>query len=326
MTMSAGLSFRSVSRRPGAERPVLRNLARISAITVASLGLLALAWAGSSAPAFAAVPTVGNLGACTAETGVAVYVDFSAWPKGKEKGAQDIASASTPGATKTEGGTTTGLDALQAAGFTTDGTVQYGEAFVCRIGVRSLGAASQEPDPEQEPCNNTPHEYWAYWHADAGTNTWKLSGVGAQSYDPYAGSIDAWTFEKTSRTNPPTLSPKEVRTEKHATAVKPALTTTPTSLGNATVGKAYQAALSTSGMEGPYDYALDTNGPALPGGLKLSSSGIVSGTPTAAGAVNFVVDVTAAPITTPNPSGLSPPDGYTGPDLGTIAVHITVQS
>ena len=296
------------------------------AMAVATLVGLAVACMEEPVPAFASAPTVGNLGACTQKTGVIVYVDFSAWPSGREKGAQDIACAPAQGATQTQGGTTSGLGAMQAAGFTVDGTVQFGDSFVCRIGVRSKGASSQEPSPAQESCNNTPHEYWSYWHADDGAGSWSLSGVGADDYHPYAGSVDAWVFEKSGATSPPSLTPGEVRAHKRTTVVKPALTTTPTSLKKATVGRPYDDAFGTSGMTGPYTYALDAHGSRLPAGLKLSSSGIVSGTPTTTGAVTFVVDVTAAPITSPNPPDLSPPDGYTGQDLGTVAVKITVES
>ena len=144
-----------------------RKLARVSAIGGASLGLVCAALVLGPPSASASVPTVGNLGACTPKTGVIVYVDFRAWPNGPEKGAQDIACAPTPGATQSEGGTTSGLEAMTAAGFSTDGTVQYGEQFVCRVGVTSLGVSSQEPDPAQESCNATPSDYWALWNAQA---------------------------------------------------------------------------------------------------------------------------------------------------------------
>jgi hypothetical protein len=213
---------------------------------------------------------------------------------------------------------------MTAAGFSTDGTSQYGEAFTCRIGVESLGIASQEPDPTQESCTSTPDEYWAYWHAEAGSDTWSLSGLGADNYYVYAGSIDAWNFEANGGTARPTLTPDEVRAEEGTDTVKPALTISPTRLKKAHVGQAYSATLSTAGGKGPYSYAVNSQGPALPAGLSLSSSGVVSGTPTAKGTVNVVVDVTAAPITKSNPH-LSPPEGYTGPDLGTVAVHIVVK-
>jgi Putative Ig domain len=302
-----------------------RKLVRVSAIGLASLALLGTSQVAETVTASAAVPTVGNLGACTPKTGVIVYVDFSAWPKGPEKGAQDIACAPTPGATKTQGGTTSGLAAMTAAGVSTDGTVQYGEQFICRIGVTALGIASQEPDPAQESCDATPSDYWAMWSADAGSNSWQFSGCGAASCHPDAGSIEAWIFESNGGNKKPGLTPREVRAEETTSPVRPSLTIGPTTLKPASVGEAYRATLSTSGGSAPYTYALNSQGPVLPAGLSLSSSGVVSGSATAKGTVNFVVDVTAKPITNANPH-LNPPDGYTGPNLGTIAVHLVVKS
>ncbi|MFZ0664368.1 MAG: Ig domain-containing protein [Acidimicrobiales bacterium] len=308
--------------------PSNRKLVRISAIAIASLGLLGVASVAlsASASASAGTPTVskvGELGACTANTGVIVYVDFGSWPSGPEKGAQDIGCAPTPGATQTQSGTTSGVMALNAAGYTLDGTKHYGDAFVCRLGVKSLGIASQEPTPTQESCLSTPDDYWSYWHADAGSDTWSFSGGATTTY-PYAGSIDAWTFEPTGGTTRPTLTPDQVQAEEGTSLIPPALTITPTRLMKATVDQGYSASLSASGGKGPYGYAVNTQGPDLPAGLTLSSSGVLSGTPTETGNVNFVVDVTAAPITKSNPH-MSPPEGYTGPNLGTIAVHISVK-
>ncbi len=68
------------------------------------------------------------------------------------------------------------------------------------------------------------------------------------------------------------------------------LAVTTTSLPNATVGAAYSAALGVSGGTPPYSWTI-TSG-ALPAGLALSSSGAISGTPSAAGPVSFGVQVT----------------------------------
>jgi hypothetical protein len=62
----------------------------------------------------------------------------------------------------------------------------------------------------------------------------------------------------------------------------------PASLPDATTGVAYSQQLFTTGGTGPYTYAFTG---ALPTGLTLSTSGLVSGTPTAAGTYAF--DVTA---------------------------------
>ena len=81
----------------------------------------------------------------------------------------------------------------------------------------------------------------------------------------------------------------------------PALTFTG-SLPNATLGVAYTQTLTASGGLAPYTYTL-TSG-ALPAGLTLSSTGVISGTPTAVGASSFTVTATdseTTPQTAPLP-------------------------
>ncbi|PPU58862.1 hemagglutinin [Xanthomonas codiaei] len=68
------------------------------------------------------------------------------------------------------------------------------------------------------------------------------------------------------------------------------VTVAPASLPAATAGTAYSQNLSASGGTAPYTYAITAG--ALPAGLTLSSSGVLSGTPTASGAFNFTVTAT----------------------------------
>jgi len=70
----------------------------------------------------------------------------------------------------------------------------------------------------------------------------------------------------------------------------PTLVVTPANLSGGIVGTAYGQTLSTSGGTGPYAYAVTAG--ALPTGLSLSSSGALSGTPTAAGSSSFTVTTT----------------------------------
>jgi hypothetical protein len=62
------------------------------------------------------------------------------------------------------------------------------------------------------------------------------------------------------------------------------------SVPNATVGVAYTQTLTAAGGLPPYTYAVTAG--ALPGGLSLSSAGVISGTPTTAGASSFTVTAT----------------------------------
>lgn len=75
-------------------------------------------------------------------------------------------------------------------------------------------------------------------------------------------------------------------------AACPAITLSPSALANGIDATAYSAAISASGGAAPYAYAV-TSG-SLPGGLALSSSGALSGTPTASGSSSFTVTATDA--------------------------------
>lgn len=68
------------------------------------------------------------------------------------------------------------------------------------------------------------------------------------------------------------------------------LTVTPATLPNASKDSAYSETLTASGGAAPYTFTL-TSG-TLPGGLTLSSSGLISGTPTDLGSSTFTVTVT----------------------------------
>ncbi len=72
----------------------------------------------------------------------------------------------------------------------------------------------------------------------------------------------------------------------------PAISLSPSTLPNGVDATAYSATISASGGAAPYTYAV-TSG-ALPAGLALSSSGLLSGTPTASGSSSFTVTATDA--------------------------------
>jgi predicted outer membrane repeat protein len=66
--------------------------------------------------------------------------------------------------------------------------------------------------------------------------------------------------------------------------------TTPSPLPGAVAGVAYSQQFTASGGTAPYTYAV--TGGSLPAGLTLSTSGLMSGTPTTAGTANFTVTAT----------------------------------
>lgn len=67
------------------------------------------------------------------------------------------------------------------------------------------------------------------------------------------------------------------------------LVITTLSLPSATVGSSYSGTLNASGGIAPYTWTVISG--ALPPGLSLSTSGVISGTPTTAGTYNFTVQV-----------------------------------
>ena len=169
-----------LTRRPrAAKRRLLPLLAAL--VLLATLSTLATG----------CVMTVGStpIASCTSTTGVIVAVDFSHWTAGfVERGCDPT--------------TTTGLDALHAAGFTTAGDQHDGPAYVCRI--------NGDPTVAQDACIDTPppSAYWSYWHANAGKSTWTRSSLGAASYQPKPGSVDAWAFGAGTA---PSFTPASVR-------------------------------------------------------------------------------------------------------------------
>jgi hypothetical protein len=272
-------------------------------LVVASLGFGAIGL--ESAPA-AADP----LSSCTATAGVIVAVDYAKFPTGPEAGSTYIGCAPTP----TTGTATTGFTAFALAGFTTAGDQHDGPAFICRIGVSEI-PNSQEPTSAQDACINTPPTtaLWNYWHANTGATTWTFSASGAMSYQPQPGSIDAWAYgpENTQ----PTLTPQQVRAE--SVTVPTTLTVKTSTLPGAAVGVKYTQSISVAGGVAPYAFIKDP-GSSLPPGLSLSSSGTLSGTPSAAGTTTFTVDVSdsAGNSTTGN---LSLTVGGTAPSITSAA-------
>jgi hypothetical protein len=131
----------------------------------------------------------GTAGHCPGTTGVTVAVDLTAFGKG-------VVVRCAPGTP------TTGIAALKQAGFTVTGTATSGLGFVCRI--------QGSPTLAQDPCVNTPPPtaYWAYYHALARATTWTYATIGAISYKPPQGSIDAWAFGASAR---PKKTPAQVR-------------------------------------------------------------------------------------------------------------------
>nr|WP_232313960.1 putative Ig domain-containing protein [Ralstonia sp. A12] len=122
------------------------------------------------------------------------------------------------------------------------------------------------------------------------TGTGTLSGTPTTS-----GTVN---FTVTARDNSTGTGPYTVASTYTLTTAAPTITVSPASLANGTVGVAYSQTASAGGGTAPYTYAVTTG--ALPAGLSLNSStGAITGTPTAGGVFNVIVTATDA-------------NGYTG--------------
>ena len=139
--------------------------------------------------------------------------------------------------------------------------------------------------------------------AATGTGIMILNSITRQVYGNIATtSIDgtqAHVHEAAAGVNgsiiiPLTMTPPPSTFQSQRTS----LVVSTTSLSNGTVGSAYSQSLTATGGTAPYTWMAASG--VLPAGLNLSTAGVISGTPTAAGSANFTVSVTdsASPAAT----------------------------
>jgi hypothetical protein len=137
-----------------------------------------------------------------------------------------------------------------------------------------------------------------------------MSSAGVISGTPTASGSFSVTVQVTD-------AAKATASQAFTITVVAALTITTATLPNGTVGTAYSQTLAAAGGSGTLAWSISTG--ALPGGITLNSStGSLSGTPTAPGTFNFTVGVTgggqsaskAFTITVGVPAG--PPATITG--------------
>jgi len=115
-----------------------------------------------------------------------------------------------------------------------------------------------------------------------------LSSAGVISGAPTASGTSTFAVQvKDSGSPAQTQSASESITVNAAAPSK--LTITSTSLAGAKSGSSYSATLSASGGTPGYSWSIASG--KLPAGLTLSSSGAISGTPTASGTATFTVQV-----------------------------------
>ncbi|WP_158240596.1 Ig-like domain-containing protein [Telmatospirillum siberiense] len=123
--------------------------------------------------------------------------------------------------------------------------------------------------------------------ATPGHGTAAASGT-TITYTPTTGYYGADSFTYTA-TGPGGTSLAAAVT---ITVGAPSIAVSPTTLAAGTVATAYGQTLTASGGKSPYSFSTTVASGALPPGLSLSATGLVSGTPTTAGSYSFTVSGT----------------------------------
>jgi Putative Ig domain len=129
----------------------------------------------------------------------------------------------------------------------------------------------------------TPSYTWSV----TGAPTWlTLSSAGVISGTPTTAGTANFTVQVRDNAS-------RTATKSFALTVDPpALSITTTSLPSGSVGGAYSQTLTATGGTTPYTWSRASG--ALPDGLALSTSGVINGTPTAAGVFAFTIRVTGS--------------------------------
>jgi uncharacterized protein YhjY with autotransporter beta-barrel domain len=135
------------------------------------------------------------------------------------------------------------------------------------------------------------------------------ASTGAITGTPTAGGSFSFTITTTDSSTG-TGAPFTASQAYSVTVGAPTVTVNPSTLTGATAGQSYSQAFTGSGGTAPY-FNFTVSAGALPAGLALSPTGILAGTPTAAGSFSFTIQ------TTDSSTG-------TGPFNGSRAYSLTV--
>jgi hypothetical protein len=129
------------------------------------------------------------------------------------------------------------------------------------------------------------------WHPVAGILPTGLSLSTTGTISGIAGAQGNYAFEVVAISATGASATKAFGVTINAAGVPPTITT-PSTLPAGTVGVAYSQALAATGGVTPYTWSILSG--SLPSGLTLSSSGVISGTPTSVGDPSFLVQVAGA--------------------------------
>jgi len=117
-----------------------------------------------------------------------------------------------------------------------------------------------------------------------------LSSNGTISGTPSASGAFSFTVQvKDSESTPQSASKALSISVAAATSSVSPVSITTTSMASATAGSSYSATIAAKGGTSPYTWSIASG--QLPTGLKLSTPGVISGTPTTSGSFQFTVDV-----------------------------------
>ncbi|MDZ4857230.1 MAG: Ig domain-containing protein [Nitrospirota bacterium] len=118
-----------------------------------------------------------------------------------------------------------------------------------------------------------------------------LSATGAITGTPQNSGATSTTFRVQDSTVPNQQSATRTLAITINAAPPPLLIRTPSPLPDGTENQAYSRSLSATGGTPPLTWSLAGNSPALPDGLRLSSGGVLSGTPRTPGTVSPIFRV-----------------------------------
>ncbi len=197
------------------------------------------------------------------------------------------------------GGALTGTPtALGTSNFTvnvTDGSAQsVSQQFSLTINATTLSVATQNIPGVTV---NTPYSTTLAANGGVAPYNWTVSsgtlptGVTLASNGTLSGTpTQVGTFSFTAQVSDGSAQSAIRQFTLAVNATQLSITTT--TLADGAFGVAYNATIATSGGLGPFNFTVSAG--ALPAGLSLSTTGTISGTPSALGIANFTVNVTDA--------------------------------